>query len=107
MLDRLPDADFYVIVSHSDRRPDCEVWFWDLPATLPVIRLPLRSPEEEVRPDLQQVFNGAYDRAGYALSLRYEEEVQPPRGPADALWVRECLGNATDFERARGSTLPV
>jgi hypothetical protein len=90
MVDRLPDADFYVIVSYGDRRPHCDVWFWDLPAPLPVIRMPLRSPEE-VGLDLQQVFNTAYDRAGYALSLRYDEEVQPALGRADARWLRERL----------------
>jgi hypothetical protein len=46
MVDRLPEADYYVIVSYADRRPDCDVWFWDLPSRLPQIRMPLRSPEE-------------------------------------------------------------
>ena len=95
MIDPVPPADYYAIVSRVSRRPACEVWFWGLRDPLPAIRVPLRDPDPDVALDLQRVFSGAYDRAGYAYSLRYDGEVAPALSPADLLWVRERLASRT------------
>jgi hypothetical protein len=91
MVDPLPEADFYAIVSRAAERPECGVWFWDLRTPLPTLRIPLQEPDPDVEIDLQQVFTRAYDRAGYAYSLRYDAEVVPTLSGADMQWVREGL----------------
>ena len=89
MVDPLPAADYYAIVSHAARRPECSVWFWGLRDPLPRVRIPLLDPDPKVEIDLLRVFTSAYDRAGYAYSLRYDLEVAPPLDAADAQWARE------------------
>lgn len=88
MVDPLPVADFYATVSHASRRPTCNIWYWNLPDPLPSIRIPLRHPDPDVVLDLQRVFTGAYDRAGYAYSLGYDRDVTPELNAEAREWVR-------------------
>ena len=39
----LPAADYYYLVSHGDRRPDCDVYRWTLRDPLPTLPIPLRT----------------------------------------------------------------
>ncbi len=85
----LPSGDYYVLISHADRRPDCEVYSWMLRQPLPTIPIPLKAPDQDVFVDLQEVFRQTYQRGRYAHSLRYG---QAPRGPMeekDKRWVME------------------
>jgi hypothetical protein len=66
-------ADYLVHVSRVGQRPKGHVWPIQLPQRLPVVLIPLRSPDSDVKLDLQAVLNAAYDRAGYDRTLDYRK----------------------------------
>lgn len=89
-LDDLPDCDYYALVSRAEVRPKVGIWPIRLRDPLPVIPIPLRTPDPDARLDLQAVLQRLYDAAGYADDI-YTGQPQPPLHPADAAWAREIL----------------
>jgi len=90
----LPAGDYYALVSHSDRRPDCDVYAWTVRQRLPSIPIPLLSPDPDVWIDLAAVLATAYERGRYARSIDY---TSPPLVSLDDETRRWVL------ERARGN----
>jgi hypothetical protein len=76
--DPLPPADYYYLVCRGDRRPDCQVYHWMLPQALPILPVPLRSPDADIHIDLAAVFKTAYERGRFHRRINY-------RGPAPAV----------------------
>jgi hypothetical protein len=72
----LPAGDYYVMISRSDNRPNCEVYPWTVRQVMPAIPIPLRNPDPDVHVGLGQVLDAAYARGRYAPSLPYHK---PPR----------------------------
>lgn len=58
-----------------------------MPATLPLIPVPLLAPDADVTLDLQSVFTGAFDSVGYERALDYARPLNPPLPEAEAAWV--------------------
>lgn len=88
----LPPADCYYLLSRSDQRPDCQVYFWTLRQPLPRLPVPLRDPDPDLLIDLAAVFATAFERGRFQRRLNYQE---PPPGPlraADRRWVAAVLG---------------
>ncbi len=48
-----PECDYSVVVSRAERRPEAGFWPIRLPEPLPVIPVPLRSPDRDATLDLQ------------------------------------------------------
>jgi len=85
-----PDGDYSVLVSRAGRRPAAEFWPIGLRQRLPVVPIPLRSPDDDARVDLQEVLHRAYDGPGYEHFI-YDGPPEPPLPPADAEWARQYL----------------
>src|SRR3954454_20408783 len=60
-----PEGDYSVLVSRAERRPAADFWPIRLRDRLPEIPIPLRSPDEDGRVDLQDVLHRAHDGPGY------------------------------------------
>ena len=58
--------------------------------SLPVISVPLRKTDAEVRLDLQTLVDQCYRNGGYER-LNYEREPDPPLDPDDAKWADALL----------------
>jgi hypothetical protein len=71
----LPAGDFYALVAHADRRPDCEVYAWTLRDRLPTILIPLLGGDPSVLLDLASVYATAFERGRYARSIAYRESL--------------------------------
>jgi hypothetical protein len=67
----LPEGDYYVLISRGDQRPDCQVYAWTLEKPLPVVDIPLKAPDPDLRIDLGEVFNITYDKGRYRRLLKY------------------------------------
>jgi hypothetical protein len=91
LLHPLPVAEYFALVARADRRPDCEVYAWNLPDRLPTVPVPLRSPDGDVRINLAKVFNLAYDRGRYANALPYAEAPAAPLTSEQYTWVRSRI----------------
>jgi hypothetical protein len=87
--DSRPGASFYALVSPADRRPDCDVYAWGLRDRLPVIPLPLRSPDRPLGMDLAALFTIAYDRGRYARSIDYSRAPTAVPAGADRDWAAQ------------------
>lgn len=87
----LPGGHFFSFVSRAERRPNCDVYVWTIQQPLPAIPIPLKAPDEDIRVDLGAVFNTAYDRGGYARSLKYQAISELPLANDDRQWARDFL----------------
>ena len=74
---RIPD-DRYVITVIRAHTGFMDIWPLALRDTLPIIPVPLRSPDAEVPLDLPLALTSIYDEAAYDLSIDYSES--PPSG---------------------------
>ncbi len=87
----LPAGDYYAFVCRASARPHVEVYAWSLRQRLPVIPIPLAGGDPDALLDLQAIFSGVYDRAGYDYSLQYQRPVTPPLSENDAAWAHSLL----------------
>ncbi len=80
-----PPCDYSVMVSRAERGPKAGFWSIGLRERLPVIPVPLRLEDGDVRIDLQGALNSAYEAAAYERFI-YEEMPEPALFPEDAAW---------------------
>jgi hypothetical protein len=86
----LPSADYRVIVSRAEKRPQADVWPIRLRDTLPAIPIPLKSPDPDLQLDLMAALHHVHDSAGYADYI-YTSHPQPLLHPEDARWAESLL----------------
>ncbi len=84
-------SDYRILISSADQRTRTRYRPISVRQALPVIGIPLRGPDPEVPLDLGAVFERAYDRAAYDVSLDYRRAPQPPLEGDEAKWTRELL----------------
>ena len=88
---RLPAVPYLVTLTRAQAK-EVEVWPILLQDTLPIIPVPLRSPDLDVPLDLASALRDIYDEAFYNLSIDYRE---PPPKPAlmgnDLAWMEALL----------------
>jgi len=89
-VEGLAQCDYCVMVSRFEDRPRVGLWPIGLRDRLPVIPIPLRSPDGDARLDLQLVLDRVYDAAGYEDYL-YSTAPQPPLRPEDDAWARQFI----------------
>ena len=89
-LEKLPESDYYALVSRTEERPRVGVWPLRLRDRLPIIPVPLRRPDPDATLDLQHILNRVYDAAGYADYI-YDGTPQPSLHPDDAAWALQFL----------------
>jgi hypothetical protein len=87
----LPPGDFCAFVTRKWQAPDAAAYVWSLRDRLPSIPIPLAGDDPDVSLELQPVFDGVYDRAGYDYTLNYDRPLQPPLADADGEWAAQLL----------------
>ncbi len=92
--DRLPQCDYYAIVSRYAERqggnPYAAIWPLGVRDPLPTIPIPLRPGEAEPTADLQALLHRIYDAGGYNMFL-YESDPEPRLSVSDAVWAVQLL----------------
>ena len=89
--DFVPHADYYVHVSRVEMRPSGQVWPIRLTQRLPIIAIPLRAPDADLKIDLQSMLTTVYDRSGYDLDTNYRIEPTPPLPAPYREWADRLL----------------
>jgi hypothetical protein len=84
----LKPGDYVAVVARAERRPQADVYAWPLRQTLPVLPIPLRTPDPDISLDLGEAFRMTYDRGGYARVMRYGRPLPEglPVSPEDRTW---------------------
>ncbi len=77
-----------VRASHPDL---AEVYHVDLRQRLPAFRVPLRETDGDVRLDLQELIDKAYENSGYGAEIDYRVDPVPPLQGDDAVWADALL----------------
>ena len=90
LLVGIPSSTYYILVSRADRRPIADLYAFSLREEIPIVSLPLASNEPEPELDLQELFNGVYDRAGLDLVIDYTKSPIPALAE-NAAWADALL----------------
>src|SRR5438876_5211706 len=91
MQEPLPSADYYYLVSRSDRRPNCDVYSWKLDQSLPTVPIPLRVPDPDILVDLGAVFATAYERGRFFRRMNYAGPIPVVVSNRDKGWVESVV----------------
>ncbi|MGH7128096.1 MAG: DUF4058 family protein, partial [Planctomycetaceae bacterium] len=87
----LPPYDYLIHVSRVEERPKGRLWPVPLADPLPTVAVPLRSGDEDVPLNLQQILDSVYDRAAYQMEIDYHRGPTPPLSPSLSEWVDHHL----------------
>jgi hypothetical protein len=91
LREALPAADYYAFVARADRRPECEVYHWNVADPLPGLPIPLRPPNADVIVDLAAVFAVVYERGGYRREIDYAGPPRVPITEEQHRWIAEVV----------------
>jgi hypothetical protein len=92
-------SHYRILVSRSERRPQAELYAFNLQDAIPSFPLPLSSQEAsngeptETEPlvNLQALLHEVYDRGSYDLAIDYNRNPIPTLSDADSAWVDGLL----------------
>lgn len=88
----LPRQAHYFVMLQRGERYRTEVWAMTIRDKLPVVPVPLKAPDPDVRLDIGAALNEVYHRSRYDLSVRYNAEPPPPAfSQEDIDWLRGVL----------------
>jgi hypothetical protein len=88
---RIPPSAYMISLTRA-KASFADIWAINLQDPLPVVPIPLRSPDADVTLDLTLAFNTIYDRAAYDLSINYQEPPPPPPlTPAEQAYLKEVV----------------
>ncbi len=83
-----PDAPYVVSLSRSEQRPKVEIWPLRIQASIPIMPVPLKTPDPDVPLDLGQAIQTIYDRAAYDMRIDYSQPPpKPDLAPDEAVWL--------------------
>jgi hypothetical protein len=85
---------YQVCVRRGWQPDEFEVYRVPLRAPLPSVRIPLRKKDQDIRLDLQSIFELAYRKGRYYSSINYHEPPEPPLDGQDAPWADDLLRKA-------------
>ena len=78
MIGLTEHSDYRILVSRSQRRPDADLYIFDVSDPIPAIPLPLLPEDNEPSLNLNQLLHDLYDRAGFDLRIDYSVPPEPP-----------------------------
>jgi hypothetical protein len=85
-----PECDYSVMVSRAEKRRAAGFWPIRLRDRLPLVPIPLRTPDAAPQIDLQEVLHRAYDGPGYEHFI-YAGKPEPSLSAKDAAWARQFI----------------
>lgn len=90
---RMPPSRYRILVSKSDVRPGAQLYPFNLPQSIPVIRVPLFAEDGDLPLDIQALLHGIYDRGRYQLAIDYNNPPPPPALTVEEQkWIGQILG---------------
>jgi hypothetical protein len=84
-------SHYRILVSPQEKRPQADLYCFNLPDPIPCFPLPLRSGDRLPTVNLRPLLDGIYDRSGYSFVIDYSQPAVPPLAAADAAWVNQWI----------------
>lgn len=91
ILGTVPVSDYRILISRGDRRPQADLYAFNVPDPIPEFSLPLRFGDSEPNINLHSLLDQVYDRAGYSVVVDYSQEPIPPLSESATLWLNPLL----------------
>ncbi|MEG5015816.1 MULTISPECIES: DUF4058 family protein [unclassified Microcoleus] len=85
------ESHYRILVCRGNRRPRGDLYAFNIQNVIPSFPLPLLSEDPEPVVDLEMLFNGIYDIAGYDMEIDYNRQSVPPLSETDAAWADALL----------------
>lgn len=89
--ENLARSHYRILVSPYEKRPQADLYCFNLQDSIPHFPLPLRSGDQLPLIDLRELLNGIYDRSGYGFVIDYSQPAVPPLADSDAAWVKAWM----------------
>ena len=88
-------SDYRIIVSRAPDRPQAAVYLFTIRDPIPDIPVPLQPGDMEPSLALNRLVHEVYDRAGYDLTLDYQQAPPPPQmREQDLQWIQQLRPSA-------------
>ena len=91
---------YHACVSRAARREAIEYYPMPLQSPLPVIRIPLRRGDADVKLNLQSLIDEAYRKGRYD-DIDYTELLEPPLSNAETRWMKQLVAFSGSAEGTR------
>jgi Protein of unknown function (DUF4058) len=88
-----PESSYRILVSAQEKRPQADLYAFNLPDAIPNFPLPLRSEDACPVVNLRLLLDGIYDRSGYGFVIDYNQPPVPALSARDTVWMKEVIGN--------------
>ena len=88
-------SDYRILVSRANRRPEAELYPFNLQDPIPLFPLLLRSGDEEPVVQLQKVLAQVYEDAVLELAIDYSKQPVPPISNRDFAWTQTLMVRRT------------
>ncbi len=95
MLDPWPNSPYTLLVCRQSRAPYCKVWKAHFQRPLPVLPVPLASPDPDLSLALQPMIEAIYERSRYYRSIDYSRPLVPALSAEEQNWLTEQLRTRT------------
>lgn len=94
---------YAAVVSRAPNLPMAELYSWTVRHRLPAIPIPLRSPDPDVKIEIQELVDRVYDLGRYRRTLKYNLPLpeNTPIHPEDRAWC-EGLDDKARVDQRRG-----
>jgi Protein of unknown function (DUF4058) len=93
ILSKTPPADYRILVAHKNRRPQAQLYAFNIRQEIPKFFLPLQEKDTEPLVDLQSLLAEMYEQAGFDLAINYNLEPVPQLQEEDKVWADRLLRN--------------
>jgi hypothetical protein len=91
MAEQDTQTHYRILVSAEEKRPQADLYDFNLQDLIPCFPLPLRTEDSCPRVDLRSLLDGIYDRSGYGFVIDYSQPPIPALAENDLNWVRQWL----------------
>jgi hypothetical protein len=85
------ESDYRILVCRGNRRPQADLYAFNIQDIIPAFSLPLRAGDSEPVIDLKALLNQVYEIYDYDLVIDYSQEPVPALAKADAAWADKLL----------------
>jgi Protein of unknown function (DUF4058) len=88
----LPNHPYFIFLSRARVRPQIDVWPLSLREEIPLVPVPLLSPDPNIVLDLGAALREIYQQAAYERRIDYTPDPPPPElSVEDAAWLDQHL----------------